>query len=306
MTESKGITRRDFIRAGLITGAGFFLGGGCAIKKSKNKPFVVISEMPNSSLEKKGIINNNQGVFIEKTDNSLLEEKFNQDIKNRVHLEEKLNSGDLGIIYHLKQKHFVDIDYLTTKMKTKTGKRFKRKLANKTYLEINNIQKQIGLFIQEFKKKYPSLKGLFVEGCFSTPTLEENRIIYEKRIKKIASLTNLPLSIVRERYKYTPGIQSLLYNKGWKIFPVDDPIHFLMQLQNFMTTKNMSKIIRREREDYVVEKIAKKGDKINLLLFGEAHDFKDNIDRWNKSNPSKQYRLIEVTPELSGKEYANR
>ncbi len=51
------------------------------------------------------------------------------------------------------------------------------------------------------------------------------------------------------------------------------------------------------RENEVLEIVSESQYPINIVTFGGAHFFGDNILEWNKQNPDKRYSLIEITPE---------
>ena len=51
------------------------------------------------------------------------------------------------------------------------------------------------------------------------------------------------------------------------------------------------------RERIAIESIGKDNLKIAVLVYGAAHEFKDDIERWNRENPNRKYNLIEIVPE---------
>lgn len=51
------------------------------------------------------------------------------------------------------------------------------------------------------------------------------------------------------------------------------------------------------REDIALDIISKSKNPLNVLVYGGAHDFLDNIESWNSQYPDQKYSLIEVTPE---------
>ncbi len=50
------------------------------------------------------------------------------------------------------------------------------------------------------------------------------------------------------------------------------------------------------REDIALSIIAKEKQPLNILVFGYAHNFYDNILFWNKVHPNEKFALIEITP----------
>lgn len=57
---------------------------------------------------------------------------------------------------------------------------------------------------------------------------------------------------------------------------------------------------REPREDYALSSIAgvlqKENKVLAYLVYGGGHDFKDNIERWNKEHPNSKFSLIVITP----------
>lgn len=56
--------------------------------------------------------------------------------------------------------------------------------------------------------------------------------------------------------------------------------------------------IYKVREDFLLQLVAQRDENSALTVFGGAHDWKDNIDEWNKTYPDKKFSLIVITPEL--------
>ena len=56
-------------------------------------------------------------------------------------------------------------------------------------------------------------------------------------------------------------------------------------------------IVMQKRENIALEIIAKNSDALNVMIYGGAHYWGDNINSWNSQNPNQKYSLIEITPE---------
>jgi len=50
------------------------------------------------------------------------------------------------------------------------------------------------------------------------------------------------------------------------------------------------------REDFVLKRFSNSPDEVGCVVYGSAHDFRDNIDKWNQENPLNQISLVEITP----------
>jgi hypothetical protein len=63
------------------------------------------------------------------------------------------------------------------------------------------------------------------------------------------------------------------------------------------TRYGTDKTVLEDRENIALEIISKSKNPLDILIYGGAHQFGDNINEWNEKNPGKKYSLIEVTPE---------
>ncbi len=57
-----------------------------------------------------------------------------------------------------------------------------------------------------------------------------------------------------------------------------------------------SRYVMDDREDIAISIIAENRQQTNILVFGYAHDFYDNILRWNQIHPDEKFAFIEITP----------
>ena len=72
-----------------------------------------------------------------------------------------------------------------------------------------------------------------------------------------------------------------------------------INLEDSQIVKEFRKKFRKnmeEREDNLLGEISLTEEPISVVVFGEAHNWADNIKRWNE-NHNKKYNLITVTPE---------
>tara|TARA_Y100000034_G_scaffold100223_1_gene123436 strand:- start:763 stop:1515 length:753 start_codon:yes stop_codon:yes gene_type:complete len=60
--------------------------------------------------------------------------------------------------------------------------------------------------------------------------------------------------------------------------------------------KGMYNAMTEEREDAVLNILSQYKGPVLPLVYGADHNFKDNIDKWNKKNSNKKFSLIEVIP----------
>ena len=54
--------------------------------------------------------------------------------------------------------------------------------------------------------------------------------------------------------------------------------------------------IYNPREDYVMKLVDDAREPYSVVVFGAKHDFRDNVERWNKEYPEDKFSLIVVTP----------
>lgn len=54
--------------------------------------------------------------------------------------------------------------------------------------------------------------------------------------------------------------------------------------------------IHKPREDYILTLIDTDREPYSVIVFGAEHDFRDNVNAWNKEHPADTFSLIVVTP----------
>lgn len=62
-------------------------------------------------------------------------------------------------------------------------------------------------------------------------------------------------------------------------------------------------LIKKGREDAVLEKLIQQKNPLALVVYGKAHDFRDNVEEWNRRNPRRTISLIEITPLMQEEEH---
>ena len=55
-------------------------------------------------------------------------------------------------------------------------------------------------------------------------------------------------------------------------------------------------------ENDLLEIVSKSGERTAVTVYGKAHDWKDNIETWNREHPDEKFSLIVVTPEKAAEE----
>lgn len=105
------------------------------------------------------------------------------------------------------------------------------------------------------------------------------------------------LKTYRERYKYLEGaaLRSVLEGKLKPRF-AETPTS-MVAYNRFLETGVLGNDAYNGREDIVLELVAEGKAPFALTVYGAAHDFKDNINRWNALHPEMKFSLIEVDPE---------
>ncbi len=55
-------------------------------------------------------------------------------------------------------------------------------------------------------------------------------------------------------------------------------------------------LIMEGREDALIQLVRKDGNPAAITVFGGSHDWKNNVEDWNKDHPEEQFGLIVITP----------
>ena len=61
-------------------------------------------------------------------------------------------------------------------------------------------------------------------------------------------------------------------------------------------SNEFDKMVLDNRENILLKIISDSNNALNIAVYGGAHNFLDNVDRWNNQNIDKKYSLIEVIP----------
>jgi len=105
------------------------------------------------------------------------------------------------------------------------------------------------------------------------------------------------LKAYKEMYKYVEGAALRAVMEG-KLKPrFAENTASILSYDKFLETGVLGNDAYDGREDIVLELLAEGKEPLALTVYGSAHNFKDNIERWNALHPEMKFSLIEVDPE---------
>jgi hypothetical protein len=160
---------------------------------------------------------------------------------------------------------------------------------------INKTQKNILDIMYYFKENYQTNES-FAEVASRDITSEESDAYYNKileSLKKSGFFYEEFRNGEVDSYKYIPGAELILSGLGeMKLLETES-----YELNDLSWNSEKPEKYFDSREDYVLNKISQKNSPLCLLIYGGGHNFRNNIKKWNKTNPEKKFSLIEITPE---------
>jgi hypothetical protein len=170
-------------------------------------------------------------------------------------------------------------------------------------LEISPVERDYVIGVQ--KDIYQILNHLHetqrIDEVYSEGNFE-GKMEYLVQHPELVDLTNINLSL---EDKYLQGAEYMLQEEGkMKVIPAETMEgNFLAQdavkdyENGLITLEERDRLIFDVREDSALKLISKNPNPLNVMLYGGAHNFGDNINQWNSQHPDQKYSLIEITPE---------
>ena len=210
-------------------------------------------------------------------------------------------------LVHVRQVHVIDgvmplEEVLSDEEHTKEEKRGYAKNIVNRFREISDCQKDI-YSILDYLIQNNGLKEVYSEGV-SLDTEDKvtsmARELCDLEIERIFSLGYFGDKLdekTRKLLQLIPGADRNLAARGKiKIKGCEtDSLNNLTQM-----AMNVDRKLYEEgnnlRENTALELISRNKTPLNVLVYGGAHQFGNNIDEWNEQHPDKRYSLIEVTP----------
>lgn len=181
---------------------------------------------------------------------------------------------------------------------------------------LDKIQNEIFLIGDSLKSKL-GLDCVYMEGTSKAGIAD-----VEHAVESFEKLKSIPggADIVGQ-FEQNPTIKhnKLIFHSGLKPRPAEDEALNRIageqmrqfQLQALMSTNDVDvlwnkfitgdHVVFKQREDQVLIQIAEdykqnlRTSVYSLLVFGGAHDFTDNVKRWNETNDLK-FNLVTITP----------
>jgi len=85
-------------------------------------------------------------------------------------------------------------------------------------------------------------------------------------------------------------VGSKLHDMGFTLLPTE--------VREIVGEMSLDKAYHENRENLaisIVSNIESRGDRIGILVYGNAHDFKNNVVNWNKSVPTRAIKLVKLS-----------
>lgn len=265
-------------------------------------------------------------------ENSQVQKEFitpaNQSLRN---FPEKINGagsikkyetpGAKYTLIHLKQAHFVIDEQITLERILSEDITILPRIRD-AYKNINNCQKDIYSILKELNENQ-QISDIRSEGITPEHSFKDKvflREVYFSRLddlnKKRYFKENIESSFKIMNYlegyiksnKPAPNttMEETLkdYNKAKQEFEKFKYIpgsNFLLAIENKLNilpaeTSETYDSGDNIRENTLLKIISESNNALELTVYGADHNFKDNIEEWNKKNPDKKYSLIEITP----------
>jgi hypothetical protein len=107
----------------------------------------------------------------------------------------------------------------------------------------------------------------------------------------------------RTQRMYDGAVEILASEGKLKILPADtlegnlDASYILKQNGYNLSDSEVKKKVIEDRENIFLANADFGENSFGWLVYGAAHNFRNNIEQWNKAHPDRKYSLIEITPE---------
>jgi hypothetical protein len=234
-------------------------------------------------------------------------------------------------LVNIKQRHYASPERLEHALMNEgvTGRQEIREKMLESYAKVNRVQKDIYMILEQLGAKYVLAEGALYTKEFEPFTKEEAGEFYEQvrdemqqglgiggKRARMAYLANLiqqeadseelPLKELRdeyarlaedeERYRYIPGACVLMAAQE-KIILVPPESHDLNARAWQARTHEELDAVQNERENHVMKLASELDCLLPVMVYGKQHDFKDNIEKWNRENPDLKFSLIEIMPQ---------
>lgn len=189
---------------------------------------------------------------------------------------------------HLRQMHFNGKDMGAEKPESANLSKVLR-----GYRDINNIQRDIYFFLSDLRKI--GVNEIWAEGV--TDFFFDQYNPAEEYSSIFLHLSKSRLFNETDSYKFIPGADLLLaICTDYKIIPAEDFYLHERAVLSIETRSCVYKNVLKDREDYLVAKVANSGKPYVFSIYGGEHSFLDNVILWNIKNPGKEISFIELTP----------
>lgn len=218
--------------------------------------------------------------------------------------------NETGVLVHVRQKHL--IPYLESSAKYKLDS-MERKDEEKTTMDlfkdaiialdfsprvlrsVNNCQRQIYKFIQGERVERIYAEGIQFGRGLSPEEAKKSFVLVHSLLVAVQDLEKREKSV--EKYFFCPGAVYLLAKAGTGVVGVD-----VSKKERTLGLEKLSlgdsSEIMQERESKATSYVLgdAEGERYRILIYGADHEFKDDVEKWNKEHLDQQYDFATFTP----------
>ena len=145
------------------------------------------------------------------------------------------------------------------------------------------------------------------EGSIKGMSQEEADAFYRKMLGHILQ-NSLPSGeaikqtladkeMMERDFRYAPNGAILLAMEGKiKILPAEKEETRKKTSEEYLATRQVSLATQNQREDDLLELASQSENPLQVLVYGGAHDWMDNIKAWNERYPDRKFSYLVITP----------
>lgn len=181
----------------------------------------------------------------------------------------------------------------------KKGLEDARNNIRSTIEEVYTIQRDIYSILTSLRKKngLTSVRAESVERNLSKEDCIEFAAAINTELRDKGYLTE---DEAMSKYILYPGAEFAMGGAGLLEIKVGESVDLneaALKALDFSAEFNPdAEEIFNPREDYVLKLIAEGKESYSAVVFGGKHNFRDNVEKWNREHPNDLFSLIVVTP----------
>jgi len=162
--------------------------------------------------------------------------------------------------------------------------------------EANESQRDIYQILGYLEKKN-NLEYVLLEGVIKKREGGESLAFYLSSMSRILEkgyFVEVAEEKKYEDFRYIPGAADLFAMTGSFRIEATENEDLLRETVDSLINEGLSgvKKYNEPRENYAIERASKLDGNTQVLIFGEGHDFRNNIREWNETHPEERYSLM--------------